>query len=96
MERLLQAIEAIRKAWVPTGTPGYTSGTGGVTTTLTGKRMVSITVYAQTSAGTMTINGGNTITVRAGASFTFKPAIPYSEPVLVLSSSLDYMIEWVQ
>lgn len=96
MQRLLDAIEAIRKAWVPIGTQGYTAGTGGATVALTGKKLISVTVYANGSTGTMTIAGGDTITIRSGASFSFKPATPYVAPTLVMSASLDYMIEWVQ
>ena len=95
MQRLLDALEAIRKALVPIGTQGYTAGTGGVTTTLTSKKLVSITVYANSSAGTLTIAGGDSITIRSGASFHFRPSTPLVAPALVASASLDYFIEWI-
>ena len=96
MDRLLKAIEALQRALTPAGTPGYTAASGSGTVTMTGKKLVSVTVYANGGNTTLTINSGDTITIRSGVSFSFKPATPLSAPTLVFGSNADYFIEYVQ
>ena len=73
----------------------YSAGTAGGTVTLTGeKRVNEIVAYADGSNGTVAINGGDSITVRAGTSFTLSPKGCLVNPTIVFSASLDYFVGW--
>lgn len=79
-----------------TGTPFYQSGTGGGTVAVAaGRRVCGITALAVGSDGTITINGGSVITVRAGNTFSYNPNGNLIAPTIVFSASLDYFIEGV-
>lgn len=79
-----------------TGTPFYNAGTGGGTVTLTGgKKLLGVTAYAKGADGTMTINGGDTITIRSGLTLSFSPLGNYVNPTIVFSASIDYIVEGV-
>lgn len=79
-----------------TGTPFYQSGTGGGTVTVAaGRRVCGITALAVGADGTITINGGNVITVRAGSTFSYNPNGNLVAPTIVFSGSLDYFVEGV-
>lgn len=93
MDRLLAALEAIRTLLTPKGAWGYVSGTGGYSGTLTGKHVLSVTVYANTADVTVTINSGNTITIRSGTSWGMTPQPSLFAPTIVVSSHGDYCIE---
>lgn len=93
MDRLLAALEAIRALLTPKGVWGYRAGTGGCSLTLTGKHMLSLSVYANGSDATVTINGGETITIRSGMAWGITPQPPLENAVVVVSSSGDYQIE---
>lgn len=75
----------------------YRAGTGGGTVDFRSSsqdtKVTSISVVAIGSDGTMTINGGNVITIRAGNSLTTNFEGYLIDPLIVMSSSLDYYIE---
>lgn len=74
--------------------PSYSSGTGGGTVTLgAGVRLEAVSVYANAGDGTFTVAGGATITVRAGQSMTWNPRGKYLAAAVVMSASLDYLVE---
>jgi hypothetical protein len=72
----------------------YVAGTGGGTEVVAG-RMVGSYFYANSATGTMTIDGGKTITIRANVGIAINPKGNLINPVIVMSSSIDYMIEFV-
>jgi len=79
-----------------TGTPFYNAGTGGGTVALTGgKKLLGVTAYAKGADGTMTINGGDTITIRSGLTLSFSPLGNYVNPTIVFSAAIDYIVEGV-
>ena len=79
-----------------TGTPFYNAGTGGGTVALTGgKKLLGVTAYARSADGTMTINGGDTITIRSGLTLSFSPLGNYVNPTIVFSAAIDYIVEGV-
>lgn len=72
----------------------YVSGTGGGTEVVVG-RMVGSFFFANAADGTITIDGGSTITVRAGCGIAINPKGNLLNPTIVMSGSVDYMIEYV-
>jgi hypothetical protein len=88
------------------GTWGYASGTNGTVTIPAGAQVLQIIVHA-TSSGTMTIFGGSSIPVIAGAlpvSFRFihtlvaagNNAVNSGSQNIVLSGTDSYFIEYVK
>lgn len=78
------------------GTPFYRSGTTTTTLVLTGsKRVFGITASAIGANGTVTINGGDTITIRAGSTFSYEPNGNLVDPTIVFSANLDWFVEGV-
>lgn len=83
------------------GTWGYNAGTSG-TLTLTGsKRVLSITAIALGSAGSFTINGGDTISLpydstdKAASALTIKPMANLVDPTIIFTSTDGYFVEYV-
>lgn len=83
------------------GTWGYSAGTSG-TVNLTGsKRVVQITATALEAAGTITINGGDTITLPYGGTdkvstgITIAPLANLTDPTVVFTGTDAYFIEYV-
>lgn len=77
-----------------TGTWGYTAGSGAGSVALTGsKRVLSVAVYADGGPVTMTIAGGNTISLPAGASIAVEPRGQLTDPTIVLTGPAVYTIE---
>lgn len=72
----------------------YVAGTGGGTEIITG-RVVGSVFFANTVDGTVTIDGGDTITVRTNVGISINPKGNLTSPVIVMSSSIDYVIEFV-
>lgn len=72
----------------------YIAGTGGGTESITG-RMVGSFFFANKFSGTVTIDGGNTITIRKNVGISINPKGNLLSPTIVMSSSIDYMIEFV-
>ena len=78
------------------GTPFYRSGTTATTLVLTGNRRVfGIAASAIGTNGTVTINGGDTITIRAGSTFSYEPNGNLVNPTIVFSANLDWFVEGV-
>ena len=74
------------------GTWGYNAGVSG-TVTLTGtKKIIGIAAHA-TTAGSMTINGGNSIPIPANVGIQFSPIGTIVDPTIVFSGTDSYIIE---
>lgn len=83
------------------GTWGYNAGVSG-TLTLTGsKRVLQITAVAQEAAATITINGGDTITLpygstdKASSAIEIVPRGNLTDPVIIFTSTKAYFVEYV-
>jgi hypothetical protein len=74
------------------GTWGYKAGTSG-TPTLTSKRVVSISCLAGGSGATITINGGDTITVPADTPFGIPINGRLTAPTIVFTGTTSYFVE---
>lgn len=78
------------------GTPFYRSGTTATTLTLTtGQKVFGITDSAIGVNGTVTINGGDVITIRAGSTFQYEPNGNLVAPTIVFSANLDWFVEGI-
>lgn len=84
------------------GTWGYAAGTNGTVNLSGSKRVLQITAVALEAAGTITINGGDTITIPYGGtdkvstSITIAPIANLTDPTVVFSSGVDsYFIEYL-
>ena len=83
------------------GTWGYSAGVSGTVTLTGGKRVLQITAIAQQAAATITINGGQDIvlpygsTDKVSSSITIEPKGNLTNPVLVLTGTSGYFVEWV-
>lgn len=77
-----------------TGSWAYSAGTGGGTVNITG-RVVGSFFHAEGGAGTVTIDGGDTITIRTGGTIALNPQGNLVNPTIVMSGTIDYMIEYV-
>ncbi len=93
------AVES--KQTAEAGTWGYNSGTSG-TVILTGsKRVLSISAVAQEASASITINGGDTITLpygstdKASSAVTIEPKANLTDPTIVFTSTKSYLIEYV-
>lgn len=82
------------------GTWGYAAGTNGTVVLSGSKRVLQITATALEASGTITINGGDTITLPYGGtdkvstSLTIAPVANLTDPTIVFSSGVDsYFIE---
>jgi|SaaInlStandDraft_5_1057022.scaffolds.fasta_scaffold00033_59 hypothetical protein len=77
----------------------HASGTGGATVTVpAGATVQKITAFANGADGTITIDGGDPITVRTSGGFEDSPTGLVS-PVggaidIVFSASMDYFVSW--
>lgn len=76
------------------GTWGYAAGTSGTPTIGAGKRVISITAFAS-SAGSMTINGGDSIPLPANLAVSIAPLGNLVNPTLVFTSTSSFFVEWV-
>lgn len=75
-----------------TGTWGYNAGASG-TVVLTGsKRVIGIAAHA-TTAGSFTINGGDSIPVPANSSIEIQPIANLVDPTIVFTGTDSYFIE---
>jgi hypothetical protein len=73
----------------------YYAGSGGGTKVVNG-RMTGSFFYAHNTDGTVTIDGGDPIPIRRGVGITVNPKGNLRNPTIVMSASIDYMIEFVQ
>lgn len=98
---LQAAVERIRDLLGGTGTYAYGTVTGGGTITVpAGARVITITgVAAGAVDGTITIDGGAVITVRAGEAFTERPnqilVAGAGGAQIVFSAVMDGFVSWV-
>lgn len=76
------------------GTWDYVSGTGGGTEVISG-RVVGAFFYAHNAAGTVQIDGGSLVQIRRNIGITLNPKGNLLNPTIVMSGSIDYMIEYV-
>ena len=79
------------------GTWGYNAGTSGTLTVAANKRVLAITATAPPLlAASMTINGGQSITIPAGTSITINPRANLTAPTLVFTSTSAYFVEFIE
>lgn len=79
------------------GTWGYNAGTSGTLAVAANKRILAITATAPTlAAASMTINGGQTITIPAGTTITISPRANLTSPTLVFTSTTSYFVEFIE
>lgn len=79
------------------GTWGYNAGTAGTLTVAANKRILAITATAGALLGaSMTINGGQTITIPAGTALTITPRANLTAPTLVFTSTASYFVEFIE
>ena len=88
-------------AGVPFGTWGYNAGISGTLTLTGGKRVLMISAIAEQAAATITINGGDTITLPYGSTdkvssaLEIRPAGNLTNPTIVFTSTVAYFVEYV-
>lgn len=76
------------------GTWAYYSGINGTVVVTAGQRVVGIAAYAALG-GTITINGGATITIPIGVSINIEPKGNLTAPTIAFSGTSTYFIEVV-
>lgn len=83
------------------GTWGYHSGTNGTLNMSGSKRVLQITAIALEAAATITINGGDVITLpygstdKASSSITIEPRGNLTDPALIFTGTDSYFVEYV-
>lgn len=77
------------------GTWDYASGVSGSVTIGAGRRVLTITAIAGLAGGTLTVAGGDTITIPPMASLTLSPAGALVAPELVFAGTTAYVVEHV-
>lgn len=84
-------------AAMPVGTFGYAAGTSGTETLSGSKRVQSLAAHAPTSgAASVTINGGDSITVPAGTqlALAFGDGV-LVDPEVVFTGTDSYYLDWL-
>ena len=71
---------------------GYYAGASGTVVVGADERVLGITAHA-TTAGSMTINGGDSIPIPANTSVVFTPERTLTAPTVVLTGTDSYIIE---
>lgn len=80
---------------------GYNSGVSGTLSLSGGKRVLMITAVSLESAGTITINGGDTIRMPYGSadkvssSITIEPVGNLVDPTIIFTGTDSYFVEYV-
>ncbi len=77
-----------------TGAWGYKAGASGTPAIPAGARVLGIAAHA-TTAGSMTINAGDSIPVPANSAIEFAPRGNLTAPTIVLTGTDSYLIEYV-
>jgi hypothetical protein len=75
-----------------TGTWGYHAGVSGTVVVAAGERVVGIAAHA-TDAGSMTIDGGDSVPVPAGTGVVFTPQGNLVAPTIVFTGTDSYVVE---
>lgn len=92
-EATLSTLEA--KIPDESGTWGYAAGESG-TETLTGsKRILGITAVPNAGGGTMTIDGGDTVTIPENHPLDWEPRGNLTDPEVVFTDTAAYIIEFL-
>lgn len=79
------------------GAWGYNAGTAGTLNVAANKRVLAITATSPSlTAASMTINGGQTVTIPAGSSITVTPRANLVAPTIVFSGTGAYFVEFVE
>lgn len=76
------------------GTWGYVSDISGTETLSGSKRVIGITAVS-TAGGTITINGGDTITLPANSSFKMAPQANLVDPTIIFTATNSYVVEYL-
>lgn len=77
-----------------TGTWSYYAGASGTVVVSAGQRVIGIAAHA-TTAGTLTINGGQSVPIPAGSGIAIAPFGNLTAPTLVLTGTDSYFVETV-
>lgn len=90
----LQANQSVTVPGIPnlTGTWDYNAGTSGTVAIGAGKRVIGIAAHSATG-GTLTINGGATVTIPAGVGVSLEPRAQLVAPTLVFTTTDAYFVE---
>ncbi len=78
-----------------TGTWGYQAGTTGTLAMTGSKRLLKITCYAADAAASLSINGGDSITIPADSGLTIEPHAQLVDPSLTFSNTDSYFVEYL-
>lgn len=77
------------------GTWSYVSGVNGTVVVAAGKRVIGIAAYS-TAGGTLTIDGGDSVTIPAGSAISIEPKGNLIAPTIVFSGGVTaYFVESV-
>lgn len=76
-----------------TGAWGYRSGVSGTVAVPAGRRVLQITATAGATDATLTINGGDTVTIPAYRALTIEPKGNLVAPSVVFTGTTAYFIE---
>jgi hypothetical protein len=71
---------------------GYSAGTDG-TPTLTGLQVLSLSCVGGPEGGTLTIDGGDTITLAPSQPFSLTLGWPVTAPAIVFTDTVAYFVE---
>lgn len=77
------------------GTWSYLAGVSGTVNVPAGGRLLGVTATGGTSAASMTINGGATITIPANQAIDFSPRAQLVAPSFVFTSTVSYVVEYL-
>ena len=76
------------------GTWGYVAGVSGTVNIAANRRVIGISAYA-TVAGSLTINGGDSVPIAAGRTLTIEPKGNLVAPTIVFTGTSSYFVESV-
>ncbi len=77
-----------------TGTWGYNAGVAGTLTLTGGKKVIGIAAHA-TVAGSMSINGGDSIPIPANSGIQFSPVGTLVNPTIIFTGTDSYVAEYI-
>ena len=89
-----EANEQLTDAFAGSGEWDYRAGIDGSPTLPDDAQLLGITAHA-TTAGSMSINGGDSIPIPANATVYFTPARLLVSPVLVFTGTDSWIVEFV-
>lgn len=77
-----------------TGTWGYAAGTSG-TVALDGRKRVLTVTASSVAGGTVTVDGGDPITIPANGEMTIEPQVQLTDPTIVFTGTDAYYVDWL-